>query len=118
MLFTITGKVSVLSPLREGQSRNGNSWKSQEFVVSVTEGEYVDSYSFEAFGDKVDNLPEVGDEVEVKFTIRSREYNGRWYTQLSLFSWELKARADAPLPQGFSFDPKALEADPTDLPFD
>lgn len=38
---------------------------------------------FDFFGDRVDQYPlEIGDEVTVSFDIESREFNGRWYTDI------------------------------------
>lgn len=40
------------------------------------------------FGDKVNDCPNVGEEVKVSFDIDSREFNGRWYTQLN--AWKVE----------------------------
>jgi hypothetical protein len=54
-----------------------------------------------AWGDKADTLLEVstGDELKVSFDVESREYNGRWYTDLK--AWKIEpaaAGADSPSP--------------------
>lgn len=127
MLFTIVGEVSHILPLQEGVAKSGKAWKSQSFVLSVKEDKYVDAYCFNAFGDKVDRIPELGQQVSVKFDIRSREYNGRWYTELNLFSVEpvplsgdprpapAPQPAPAASPQGYA--PSELDPKDDDLPF-
>ncbi len=68
-----------------------------DYVVEVTsENGYVTPYSFnmykkEEYVSHIDNFIQynkVGDEVEVEFDIRGREYNGRTYNELS--HWKIE----------------------------
>ena len=40
------------------------------------------------FGDKVNECPNVGEEVKVSFDAESREWNGKWFTHLN--AWKVE----------------------------
>ena len=80
-------------PLQEGVSRAGNPWKKQEYVLE-TEEQYPRKVCFNLFGDKVDQYPAaIGDDVTVSFDLESREFNGRWYTDVR--AWKIEKSAPA-----------------------
>ncbi len=85
----ITGKIIAALEARGGVSqRTGNSWKSQEFVIE-THDQYPKKCMFRVFGE--DRLRDwniqVGEELTVSFDIDAREYNGRWYNDIS--AWKV-----------------------------
>lgn len=82
----IKGKVVQLLPLQTGAGKNG-TWKKQDFVIE-TDGQYPKKVCISAWGDKVgaESL-QVGKDVNVSFDVESREYNGKWYTDLK--AWKL-----------------------------
>ena len=105
-------------PLQSGTSQAGKEWKKQEFVVETHE-QYPKKICMHLFGDRVDQYPvSEGEEVSVNFDIESREYNGRWYTNINV--WKLdKVNDNAPSasmtpPPAPEFEP---QADTDDLPF-
>ena len=65
------------------------------------------------WGDKVDTLANfnIGDMVTVSFDIESREFNGRWYTDVK--AWKIEAAQVAPINAG----PTPAVSVPTDQPF-
>ena len=79
----IVGKIiHVLQP-QSGTSAAGNAWKKQEYVLE-TEDAYPKKICFSFFGDRVDQFPlKINDRVRVSVDIESREYNGRWYTNIN-----------------------------------
>lgn len=83
----IQGKVIAALPMESGTSKAGNAWQKRNFVIE-TPGQYPKKVCMQLFGDKVNDCPNVGEEVKVSFDIDSREYNGRWYTQLNAFKVE------------------------------
>jgi len=112
----ISGKVIQLLPLQTGQGKNG-TWKKQEFILE-TGDTYPKKVCIAVWGDKIDmGSYKPGDEVEVSFDVESREYNGRWYTDVK--AWKITGKqkqnvqntASAPTP---GFTPGAAE---DDLPF-
>lgn len=94
----IEGKIIVKLPLQSGTSRTGNAWSKQEYVLETIEA-YPRKVKFDFFGDKANQFPlEVGDTVRVSFDIESREFNGRWYTDIRAWKAE-KVDPNAPQQQ-------------------
>ncbi len=110
----IAGKVQQILPLVTGQGRNGE-WRKQEFILE-TEGKYPKSVCISLWGDNIDNAHlREGEEVKAMIDISSREYNGRWYTEVRAWKVE-KAGSQAPQEdQNQYIDVPAEEDD--DLPF-
>ena len=82
----ITGKIIEILPEKSGQSANGE-WRKQEYVLE-TETSYPKKICFVVWGDKIEqfNLKK-GESVEVSVDLESREYNGRWYTDVK--AWKV-----------------------------
>ena len=114
--------VKVLPPLT-GQGKNGE-WKKQEFVIELEgSSSFTRKVCLSSWGDKVnvESLIE-GSMLNVYFDIESREYQGKWFTNLT--AWKIDA-----LEGGISSEPlaapppiEAYEADNSqnekdDLPF-
>lgn len=91
-----TLKITKILEQRSGVSKAGNNWVVQEFVTEETEGNYPKTIAMQVFGaDKVNDFTAnyaVGDIVDIDFDIESREYNGRYYTQVS--AWRIEKHAD------------------------
>ncbi len=124
----IKGKIVKILPLQSGEGKNG-AWKRQEYVL-----EYGDQYPklvcFSLRGNRVDQYPiNIDDEVIVSFDIQSREWNGRYYTDI--MAWKVEKASEgspapsaqapvyaapaAPAPAAESFSASGNESD--DLPF-
>lgn len=82
----IKGKIIEILPEKSGQSANGE-WRKQEYVLE-TDANYPKKICFMAWGDKIRefNLKQ-GETVEVSVDLESREYNGRWYTDVK--AWKV-----------------------------
>lgn len=100
----IEGKIIRDLPLMEGVSKAGNPWKKKEWVME-TLGQYPRTVKFDFFGDRVDsNRLEVGKIYSVSFDLESREFNGRWYTDVRAYaSREVNGSQDNGYNQGPSF---------------
>jgi hypothetical protein len=88
MAIEITGKlIQVLQPI-QGDGKNG-TWKKQEFIIE-TFGQYPKKVMLQLWGEKTSLLNNVkeGNEIKVSFEPESREYNGRWYTDLR--AWRIE----------------------------
>lgn len=78
----ITGTIIQMLPLQEGTSKSGNAWKKQDCVLE-TDAQYPRKICFNLFGDNIDKFPvQVGQKVTVSIDLESREFNGRWYTDV------------------------------------
>jgi len=83
---SVKGKViDVLKP-ESGVSKSGKEWNRREFVIE-TDDQYPKKICCNLFGDKVNMIPSVGEDVEVSLNIESREYNGRWFHSLN--AWKI-----------------------------
>lgn len=89
-----SGKVIAVCDPETGVSKAGNNWKKRTCVIETQET-YPKKIAFTLFGDRMDQYPmNVGDMVKVSFDISSREYNGRWYTDIS--AWKVEPATAAP----------------------
>lgn len=97
--LNVTGRVLQILPLQQGTSKAGNPWQKQEFVLEQG-GQYPRKVCISLFGDNVAKIPQVGQDVMVSVDIESREFNGRWYTEIK--AWNIVqagAQQAAPAPQ-------------------
>ncbi len=96
MALEIRGRVSHILPQASGVSAAGREWKKQDFVIETQE-QFPRSVCFTLFGDdKVGMLAsvEIGTEVNVFFNLESREYQGRWYSNVN--AWKIEKAEGAP----------------------
>ena len=89
----IKGRVIYVGQPNRGISkRTGNEWKSQDVVVQYFEHDtdrYPDSVYFRIFGERIDALNlKVNDEVEAGIGLTAREYDGKYYNEVSCFRLE------------------------------
>ena len=83
------GKLTQIMPVENGTSQAGKEWRKREFVIE-TEGQYPKKIAFTLFGDKVTIIENynVGDMIDVHFNLESREYNGKWFHNVSCWKIE------------------------------
>lgn len=87
MDLQITGKVTRILPEQSGESRNG-PWRKQEFVLE-TEGNYPKQVCIAQWGETIEQFGiQEGETVTAHIDIQSREYNGRWYTDVK--AWRVE----------------------------
>lgn len=100
----IEGKIIRELPLIEGVSKAGKPWKKKEWVLE-TFGQYPRQVKFDFFGDRADqNMLQVGNSYAISFDLESREFNGRWYTDVRAYASRDLAGAQQPqAPAGPSF---------------
>lgn len=109
--ITEKGVLTYKSQVETGTSKSGNTWQKQTIVVSRENvNAPYDKVALSVFGDKVNDSErcKVGDKVEITYSISAKEYNGRWYNDVSLY----KIVSYAP------FARPAQEAAPAALPQD
>ncbi len=97
----ITGKIIKDLPETGGTSKAGKAWRKKEYVLETQET-YPKQVCFNLFNDRIDQYPmQLGDDVVVSVDVQSREFNGRWYTDVSAYKVEktgAAAPAGAPVP--------------------
>lgn len=96
--LNISGIVLNILPLQSGTSKAGNQWQKQDFILE-TGGQYPRKVCVCLFGDNVDKFPlAVGQSVTASVDIESREFNGRWYTDVRAWNVVYNDQQGAPAP--------------------
>jgi hypothetical protein len=93
--FTAVGRLVQVLEEVSGVGKTGNSWKKQSFVVELDgSSTYPKKVCLTAWGDKVDTIKRltIGDRISAAFDVESREYQGRWYTDLK--AWKIDVEAN------------------------
>lgn len=86
----IRGTVKEKLTVETGTTKAGKEWKKQNFVLD-TGAQYNPEICFQLFGDdKLDMLDSFaeGQEVNVKFNVSSREFNGKYYHNIDAYHIE------------------------------
>lgn len=118
MLYTFEGKLAQVFDLKTGNRKSdGQPWERIEFIVNVTEnGKEVPKYVSTFVNASKITKSLIGQTCSVTAMVESREYNGRWSTQLkglnTTFPNMYNDERPDPLP-----DPIPEEPEPSDLPF-
>ena len=91
----ISGTIKKILPLQSGTSKAGNEWKKRDVVITQfhPDPKYVKDVCVTAFGDKaLESLSKFneGDTVDIKVNAESREFNGKYYTNLNGHRWANK----------------------------
>lgn len=124
MSMDIKGRLIQTLPLQSDTSKAGNGWSKQEFVIETTDDQFPKKVCFTLFGDKVSLLNglSIGDPIEVAFNLESREFNGKWYSNIN--AWRINPVQTQDSPQS-NFSPADIPPPPdsndpeayNDLPF-
>jgi hypothetical protein len=92
MDIAITGRVTQILEEQSGTSKNG-PWRKQDFILE-TEDKYPKPVCITQWGDDIDSFAiKEGDRLTAHVDIQSREYNGRWYTDVK--AWRVTKEGDA-----------------------
>ena len=120
------GTISHKSEIKSGTSKNGYDWARQTILIDIPgyQGS-ITKLSLQASNEMVDELNNynVGDKVEVGWSIYAREWNGKWYNNVDLVNIKsLGVQADAPAPTPAprslnNIPAEELEPKSDDLPF-
>jgi len=82
----INGKIIQVLDEQSGNGRNG-VWRKRDYVLE-TKSQYPKKVCVTVWGDKIDQFGmRPGDEVTVGIEIESREFNGKWYTDVK--AWKV-----------------------------
>lgn len=116
----IKGTIIAALPEVSGISKSGNAWKKREYVLENTDGQFPRKVAFTCFGDNADKIQlSVGQVATIYFDIESREFNGRWYTDIRCWRADVETPAAAPAPVQPTAAPGAVPPPPLpdDIPF-
>jgi hypothetical protein len=105
---TIKGAIKLINPIKVISDK----FSVREFVVTTPDAKYPQDILFQTINDKMDVLESlgVGQQVEVSYNVRGREFNGRYYNTLD--AWKIEVTGSKP--SQASTQPIELD---DDLPF-
>ncbi|MDE5662896.1 MAG: DUF3127 domain-containing protein [Muribaculaceae bacterium] len=82
----ITGRVILVLPEESGTSKAGNAWKKNGYVLETFD-RFPKKVKVTVFGRNVDNVHmEAGKAYVISVDVESREFNGRWYTDVMCYA--------------------------------
>ena len=122
MALELEGRIARKLNVQTGTSARG-AWSKQEFILEYQEGNFPTQICMNVWGeDKVRDLDkyQVGDKVKVSFNLSSREFNGRWYTDVR--AWRIEPAGapqyqQVPPAQGYDYTQSAaVYSAPTGAP--
>lgn len=114
--MNLQGKIVEVRDEQSGESAKG-PWRKQEYILQ-TDGEYPKKICFMVWSDKIDEFAiKENETVDVSIDLESREYNGRWYTDVK--AWKVVrdgsiSAHDAAKADGYQTQPETLD---DEIPF-
>lgn len=118
----LTATLVQILPLQKGMGKNGE-WKKQDIIVE-TQSQYPKKVCISIWGDKInEKVLQAGNKLNISFDVESREYNGRWYTDVK--AWKIEPAGSTTADQSYGDAAKESQntyndisnESPDDLPF-
>ena len=110
----IQGKVVRLGNLTEGTSPRG-AWRKQELIIETIE-QYPKQVCLVCWNDRVAEAQNFtpGQVIKAQISIESREFNGKWYTDVRPFRFEMEMpqQQSQPIQQTQQFASQTFEQQP------
>lgn len=115
----ITGVIKVVMPIEKGVSKADKEWQKLDFVIETTDGAFTNDIAFTLFGDKVSLIDGIGQgqTVTVSFNLNSREYNGKWYSNINAWKVTPESVAAGYVPPTPQTEQAVNDTPAADLPF-
>jgi len=119
-MYTLKGELKVISPVQ----KVSDSFRKREFVVIDASGQYAQTIQFQAVQDRCEILDKfkVGDNVEVTFFLRGREWTNpkdgqvRFFNSLDAWKVEMAGEGGSKVTNVNNAETFVAEGD-DDLPF-
>ena len=104
----IIGKVVRLGNLVEGTSARG-PWRKQELIIE-TEEQYPRTVCLNCWTNQIEEIQKFapGQTIKAQIEISSREFNGKWYTDVRVWRFD---------PVGATAAPAAAPVQPVQQPY-
>jgi hypothetical protein len=89
---TIKGAIKLINPIKVISDK----FSVREFVVTTPDAKYPQDIMFQTVNDKMAVLESlgVGQQVEVSYNVRGREFNGKYYNTLD--AWKIEVTGSKP----------------------
>lgn len=87
MNLELTGTIIQVLPYDGGTTKAGKEWRKGGFILETQE-QYPRKVAISIFNDNIDKYTtQVGTVVTAHIEIESREWNGKWYTEVR--AWQI-----------------------------
>jgi hypothetical protein len=96
-MYKVKGKITQIGEVTNGVTKAGKEWNKVEFVIETLEQNYPKLICFALKKQEQLQNHKVGGEVEVTFSVDSREFNGKWFHNINAISLS-KAHDKSDLP--------------------
>lgn len=104
----LAGKIVQILEKQTGEGKNG-TWEKQDYVLEIP-GQYPKKVCFNIWGAKIGQFNiQNGEFINIGIDLESREYNGRWYTDVK--AWKVE-RPGAPTGESGSPSQASVGGDP------
>lgn len=82
-MYIVQGRITDILQTESGVGKNNKDWHKKIFVIE-TDTQYPALIAFTAWNTVIDQLDQVaiGSQVEVRFDVSSREYQGKYYSDI------------------------------------
>jgi hypothetical protein len=93
----ITGRLIQVLQEQGGEGKNGNKWAKCDFVIETQE-KFPKKVCLTAWNDLIGTVKgfPIDSEIKASFDISSREYNGKWYTDVKAWKVEPSSGGGSP----------------------
>jgi hypothetical protein len=134
-MYIVQGRITDILQTESGVGKNNKDWHKRVFVIE-TDTQYPALIAFTAWNTVIDQLDHltIGSQVEVRFDVSSREYQGKYYSDIKAIAVkgleeqpkQYATNQDAPPPSktddtpakyGKQENPQVAENQEEDLPF-
>lgn len=90
--MTTTGTILEKLPIVTGEGKNG-TWKKQDILLEIGD-QYKKKLCVTIWGDKI-NIEDyqIGQTVTAHLDLESREYNGKWFSDIK--AWKLESGSNS-----------------------
>ena len=97
MSYQSTGDVIALTPAEIV----GNNISKRTIVIQFQDGQYPVTQAFDLMKDAADNCQaQIGQRITISWNYKSREYNGKWYSNANAWKIEVQGQAASRQAQG------------------
>lgn len=104
----IKGRVKTLGALTEGTSARG-AWQKQELIIETIE-QYPKQVCLVCWGERVAEAQRFtpGQIIKAHINIESREFNGKWYTDVKPWKFEAEDEQTTAYQQQETYQPEPM----------
>ncbi len=98
----LEAKIIQVLPGVTGQGKNGE-WQKQDVVFQTLDSQYPKTIAISFWGDKINaDKFKVGNVLNVSIEIESREHNGKWYTNVKGWKYNVVSESAVDAESPFS----------------